>query len=174
MHQRTSGGVLEASWCFPWLKLISRTSQFLLDQNAIAGSVNGVCQWFKLLPLIHVNCWYPDNTEWICFKELFLNRKGSFVPGSWRLMLPCVAVRVNGVSCDGWRRKPFGIQVDCWDCWGGTYSNRPRSGSCLEPHPLAFDQHYSLPGPWQHTNSSWEAVTKESASPLILNKSLEC
>jgi hypothetical protein len=44
---------------------MSRALGFLLDQTSVADS----CE---------LDCCYPDKTDWICSKELFLNRPTSF------------------------------------------------------------------------------------------------
>jgi hypothetical protein len=68
MTQKTSGGILEASWHFLWFRLISRALWFLLDW----------VDWAAAADSCELNYWYPDNIDWNCFKEIFLDSSTSF------------------------------------------------------------------------------------------------
>jgi hypothetical protein len=72
-HQRTSGGVPPASYLSP----LSQT-QAKGQSHFHCWFTNGVLWIDWTADSCELNCWYPDNTDWIHSKELFLNMSTPF------------------------------------------------------------------------------------------------
>jgi hypothetical protein len=53
------------------------SEDFLLLLQAWSNWIVFLLDWVAYGVSCELNCWYPDNTDWNCSKELFLNRSTS-------------------------------------------------------------------------------------------------